>query len=94
MFKLNTNTLIAYINFVLIFMLFNSKTLYKLTQSILGSLITTSFSNGCPTTSGLVLHGLLFALLLVPIVILLGVLEVGTGLLDIKNKDVNENKLN
>jgi len=94
MFKLNTNTLIIFTNLVLIFMLFNSKTLYKLTQSIFGSLITTSFSNGCPTTSGLILHGVLFALLLAPIILVLISLEGSVGLFNVPNKDKSENKLN
>ena len=94
MFKLTTNTIVIFTNLVLIFILFNSKTLYKLTQSIFGSLITTSFSNGCPTTSGLILHAILFALLLAPVILILVSLEGSVGLLNIPKKNTDENKLN
>jgi hypothetical protein len=36
--------------------------MFELTQSLFGSIFTVAFK-GCPTTAGLLLHGLLFALL-------------------------------
>lgn len=43
-----------------IFLVLNLPATYKLTDGILGSLTRTSNFEGCPTTSGLILHTIVF----------------------------------
>jgi hypothetical protein len=60
--NLTSKLILSFLNIAIIFILFSSKTMFELTQSLFGSIFTVAFK-GCPTTAGLLLHGLLFALL-------------------------------
>jgi ABC-type Mn2+/Zn2+ transport system permease subunit len=60
--NLTSKLILSFLNVAIIFILFSSKTMFELTQSLFGSIFTVAFK-GCPTTAGLLLHGLLFALL-------------------------------
>jgi hypothetical protein len=60
--NLTSKLVLSFLNIAIIFILFSSKTMFELTQSLFGSIFTVAFK-GCPTTAGLLLHGLLFALL-------------------------------
>ena len=48
----------------ILFMIIASPFMFKIVNSILGSLVKICDKNGCPTTIGLVLHTIVFALLL------------------------------
>jgi hypothetical protein len=60
--NLTTKVVFSFLNLAIIFIIFSSKTMYELTQSLFGSIFTVAFK-GCPTTAGLLLHGIIFALL-------------------------------
>ena len=53
---------IASIKAALLFLIIGSPLMYRLTQKLLGGLITIS-SKGCPTMAGLVLHALVLGLI-------------------------------